>query len=46
MEWVIALIALFACIIFILWWIGHCERNCVPHLDLSPYLKSREGTSD
>jgi hypothetical protein len=41
MEWVTALIALSACIPFILWWIGHCERNGVVHLDLGPYLKGR-----
>jgi hypothetical protein len=42
MDWVIALIALFAFIPFMLWWIGHCEKNGVVHLDLAPYLKLRE----
>jgi hypothetical protein len=27
MEWIIALIVLFACIPFILWWIGHSEKT-------------------
>jgi hypothetical protein len=46
MEWMIALIALCACIPFILWWIGHCEKNCVPHIDLGPYVVGRAASSD
>jgi hypothetical protein len=46
MEWIIALIVLFACIPFILWWIGHSEKNCVPHLDLALYMKGRAASSD